>query len=71
MSLDKKLNVLLVLTVSFFAIVLGEIVLGSIIPEPILAGIPWSIWTVIGTALIYMAATFLFFFISGKRDRND
>ena len=67
MSLDKKLNVLLILTISFFAIFLGIIILGGILPELQLM----CVFISIGVAVIYMASTFTFVLVTRKKDKDN
>ena len=66
MSLDKKLTVLLILTISFFAIFFGIVILGSVLPELQ----PVCVWIAIGVAVLYIAATLIFVLIARKKDKQ-
>ena len=67
MSLDKKLTVLLILTISFFAIFFGILILGSILPELQLM----CVWIIIGVAVIYMASALTFVLVTRKKDKDN
>ena len=67
MSLDKKLTVLLILTISFFAIFFGIVILGSILPELQ----PMCVWIIIGVAVIYMASSLTFVIVTRKKDKDN
>ena len=66
MSLDKKLTVLLILTISFFAIFFGILILGSILPELQLM----CVWIIIGVAVIYMASALTFVLVTRKKEKK-
>ena len=67
MSLDKKLNVLLILTISFFVIFFGIVIFGSILPE----FQPMCVWIIIGVAVIYMASALTFVLVTRKKDKDN
>ncbi len=67
MSLDKKLTVLLILTISFFVIFFGIVILGSILPELQLM----CVWIIIGVAVIYMASALTFVLVTRKKDKDN
>ena len=66
MSLDKKLTVLLILTIAFFAIFFGIVILGSVLPELQ----PVCVWIAIGVAVLYIAASLIFVLIARKKDKQ-
>ena len=67
MSLDKKLTVLLILAISFFAIFFGILILGSILPKLQLM----CVWIIIGVAVIYMASALTFVLVTRKKDKDN
>ena len=66
-SLDKKLTVLLILTISFFVIFFGIVILGSILRELQLM----CVWIIIGVAVIYMASALTFVLVTRKKDKDN
>ena len=66
MSLNKKLTVLLILTIAFFAIFFGIVILGSVLPELQ----PVCVWIAIGVAVLYIAASLIFVLIARKKDKQ-
>ena len=66
MSLDKKLTVLLIFTIAFFAIFFGIVILGSVLPELQ----PVCVWIAIGVAVLYIAASLIFVLIARKKDKQ-
>ena len=67
MSLDKKFTVLLIMTISFFAIFFGILILGSILPELQLM----CVWIIIGVAVIYIASALTFVLVTRKKDKDN
>ena len=67
MSLDKKLTVLFILTISFFAIFFGIVILGSILRELQLM----CVWIIIGVAVIYMASALTFVLVTRKKEKDN
>ena len=67
MSLDKKLTVLLILTISFFVIFFGIVIFGSILPELQ----PMCVWIIIGVAVIYMASALTFVLVTREKDKDN
>ena len=66
MSLDKKLNVLLILTISSFAILFGIVIVGSILPHLQ----PTCAWIMTGITVVYTAASLIFVLIAKKKDNQ-
>ena len=66
MSLDKKFTVLLIMTISFFVIFFGIVVLGSILTELQLL----CVWLVIGETVLFVAAALIFVLIARKKDKQ-
>ena len=66
MSLDKKLTVLLILTISFFAIFFGIVILDSILRELQLM----CVWIIIGVAVIYMSSALTFVLVTRKKEKK-
>ena len=67
MSLDKKLNVLLILTISSFAILFGIVIVGDILPHLQ----PTCAWIMTGIAVVYTAASLIFVLIAKKKDKRS
>ena len=66
MSLDKKMKVLLILTIAFFAIFFGILILGGIMIELQ----PVCVWMAVGAAILYIAASLIFVLIARKKDKQ-
>ena len=66
MSLDKKMKVLLILTIAFFAIFFGILILGGILIE--LQTV--CVWMAVGAAILYIAASLIFVLIARKKDKQ-
>ena len=66
MSLDKKMKVLLILTIAFFAIFFGILILGGILIELQ----PMCVWMAVSAAILYIAASLIFVLIARKKDKQ-
>ena len=66
MSLNKRMTVLLILTISFFAILFGIVVLGSILTELQLL----CVWIALGAVIVYSVASITFALITRKKDKK-
>ena len=66
MSLDKKFTVLLIMTISFFVIFFGIVILGSILTELQLL----CVWLTIGETVLFVAAALIFVLIARKKDKQ-
>ena len=67
MGLDEKLKVLLILTIAFFVIFFGIVILGGIVSE--LQNV--CIWLALGTAILYVVASLIFITIARKKDKQE
>ena len=71
MSLNSKLNILLILTSLSFGLLLVIMILGAIFPgEPSPNQAPWFVWASIGEAIAFIIAGFITCFIIRKKDKE-
>lgn len=66
MSLNKRMTILPILTISFFAILFGIVILGSILTEPQLL----CVWIALGAVIVYSIASITFVLITRKKDKK-
>ena len=66
MSLNKRMTVLLILTISFFVILFGSAILGSILSELQ----PLCVWIALGAVIVYSIASITFVLITRKKDKK-
>lgn len=72
MSPNKKINVIIILSIAFYAIIFTIMILGALIPSDSTTTayrIPWYIWTAIGVAVLYIASIVIFIFVN-KKSKN-
>ena len=67
MSLNKRMTVLLILTITFFAILFGIVILGSILTELQLV----CAWIAIGTVIVYAVVTLTFVLVTRKKEKRN
>ena len=71
MSLDKKLNILLILTSLGYGLLLAIMIFGAIFPgEPSPIFGPWYAWAAIGEVIAFMIAGLITCFIIRKKDKE-
>ena len=71
MSLNKKLNILLILTSLGFGLLFVIMILGAIFPgEPSPIFGPWYAWAAVGEVIAFMIATFITCLIVRKKDKE-
>ena len=71
MSLNKKLNILLILTSLAFGLLFVIMILGYFFPgEPSPNQAPWFVWAAIGEMIAMIIATFTIGFIVQKKDKK-
>ena len=71
MSLDKKLNILLILTSLGYGLLLAIMIFGAIFPgEPSPIFGPWYAWAAVGEVIVFMIATFITCLIVRKKDKE-
>ena len=71
MSLNKKLNILLILTSLAFGLLFMIMILGYYFPcEPSPNQAPWFVWAAIGEMIAMIIATFTIGFIVQKKDKK-
>ena len=71
MSLDKKLNILLILTSLGFGLLFVIMILGAIFPgEPSPIFGPWYAWAAVGEVIAFMVATLITCLIVRKKDKE-
>ena len=71
MSLDKKLNILLILTSLGYGLLFAIMIFGAIFsgePSPIFGS--WYAWPVVGEAIAFMIATLITCLIVRKKDKE-
>ena len=68
MSLDKKLNILLILTSLGFGLLLAIMIFGAIFPSSIFG--PWYAWAAVGEVIAFMIATLITCLIVRKKDKE-
>ena len=62
MSLDKKLNILLILTSLAYGLLFAILLLGYFFPgNPSPNGLPWFVWASIGVGMAHIVSLFIFF----------
>lgn len=70
MSLNKRLNILLILTSLGFGLLLVIMILGAIFPgEPSPNQAPWFVWAAVGEVIVYAVTTLVTCFIVHKKDK--
>ena len=71
MSLDKKLNILLILTSLGYGLLLAIMIFGAIFPgEPSPIFGPWYVWAAVGEVIAFMIAGLITCFIIRKKDKE-
>ena len=71
MSLNKKLNILLILTSLAFGLLFVIMILGYFFPgEPSPNQAPWFVWAAIGEMIAMIITTFTIGFIVQKKDKK-
>ena len=71
MSLDKKLNILLILTSLGYGLLLAIMIFGAIFPgEPLPNQAPWFVWAAVGEVIAFMVATLITCLIVRKKDKE-
>ena len=71
MSLDKKLNILLILTSLGYGLLLATMIFGAIFPgNPAPNQAPWYVWAAIGEVIAFMIAGLITCFIIRKKDKE-
>ena len=71
MSLNKKLNILLILTSLAFGLLFVIMILGYFFPgEPSPNQAPWFVWAAVGEVIAFMIAGFTACFIVRKKDKE-
>ncbi len=71
MSLNKKLNILLILTSLAFGLLFVIMILGCFFPgEPSPNQAPWFVWAAIGEMIAMVIATIIIGIIVRKKDKQ-
>ena len=71
MSLDKKLNILLILTSLGYGLLLAIMIFGAIFPgEPSPIFGPWYAWAAVGEVIAFAITTLVTCFIVRKKDKE-
>ena len=71
MSLNKRLNILLILTSLGFGLLLVIMILGAIFPgEPSPNQAPWFVWAAVGEVIAFAITTLVTCFIVRKKDKE-
>ena len=71
MSLNKKLNILLILTSLAFGLLFVIMILGYFFPgEPSPNQAPWFVWAAVGEVIAFMITGFTTCFIVRKKDKE-
>ena len=71
MSLNKKLNILLILTSLGYGLLLAIMIFGAIFPgEPSPIFGPWYAWAAVGEVIAFMIATLITCLIVRKKDKE-
>ena len=71
MSLNKKLNILLILTSLTFGLLFAITILGYFFPgEPLPNQAPWFVWALVGEVIAFAIATVVTCFFVHKKDKE-
>lgn len=71
MSLDKKLNILLILTSLGYGLLIAIMIFGAIFPgEPSPIFGPWYVMAAVGEVIAFMIATLITCLIVRKKDKE-
>ena len=71
MSLDKKLNILLILTSLGYGLLLAIMIFGAIFPgESRPNQAPWFVLAAVGEVIAFMIATLITYLIVRKKDKE-
>ena len=71
MSLDKKLNILIILTSLGYGLLLAIMIVGAIFPgEPSPIFGPWYVMAAVGEVIAFMIATLITYLIVRKKDKE-
>lgn len=73
MRLNKKFNIIIILSITFYAIILTIMILGTLIPSDATTNvyrIPWYIWTAIGVAILYITSIIVLIFVNKKSKKK-